>query len=143
MRGEKRSVINGKIPVVKSIRNVQPPVLPDMDRVLPMIPAMPSNCSNGQLFTKPVLFRSLLTCLSQKTPTSRLGALSNSTAWEKIKLRYVADRWRMDYNHHRLHSLDASGDYMAPAAFAATCLGQGSATLHLPQDKENSCEILS
>ena len=56
------------------------------------------------------------------------------------ELRYVADRWRMDYNHYRPHS---SLDYMAPAAFAASCLEQGSATLHLPQDKENECEILS
>jgi len=34
-------------------------------------------------------------------------------------------------------------DYMAPAAFAAKCLEQGSATLRLPQDRENTCEILS
>jgi len=56
------------------------------------------------------------------------------------ELRYVADRWRMDYNHYRPHS---SLDYMAPAAFAAKCLEQGSASLRLPQDKENACEILS
>jgi transposase InsO family protein len=56
------------------------------------------------------------------------------------KLKYVVDRWRMDYNHYRPHS---SLDYMAPAAFAAMCLEQGSATLCLPQDKENMCEILS
>jgi transposase InsO family protein len=56
------------------------------------------------------------------------------------ELRYVANRWRMDYNHYRPHS---SLDYMAPAAFAAKCLEQGSATLRLTQDKENSCEILS
>ena len=56
------------------------------------------------------------------------------------ELRYVADRWRMDYNHYRPHS---SLDYMAPAAFAAKCLEQGSATLRLPQDKENMCDILS
>jgi transposase InsO family protein len=31
------------------------------------------------------------------------------------ELRYIADRWRMDYNHYRPHS---SLDYMAPAAFA-------------------------
>ncbi len=56
------------------------------------------------------------------------------------ELRYVADRWRMDYNHYRPHS---SLDYMAPAAFAAKCLEAGCATLRLPQDKENTCEILS
>jgi transposase InsO family protein len=56
------------------------------------------------------------------------------------ELRYVVDRWRMDYNHYRPHS---SLDYMAPAAFASKCLEQGSATLRLPQDKENACDILS
>ena len=56
------------------------------------------------------------------------------------ELRYVADRWRMDYNHYRPHS---SLDYTAPAAFAAMCLEQGCATLRLPQDKENMCGILS
>ena len=56
------------------------------------------------------------------------------------ELRYVVDRWRMDYNHYRPHS---SLDYMAPAAFAAMCLEQGSGSLRLTQDKENCCEILS
>jgi len=56
------------------------------------------------------------------------------------ELRYVADRWRMDYNHYRPHS---SLDYMAPAAFAAMCLEQGSGSLRLTQDKESYCELLS
>ena len=56
------------------------------------------------------------------------------------ELRYVANRWRMDYNHYRPHS---SLDYMAPAAFSAKCLEQCSATLRLAQDKENTCDILS
>ena len=56
------------------------------------------------------------------------------------ELRYVVDRWRMDYNHYRPHS---SLDYMAPAAFAAMCLEQGSGSLRLTQDKENCCELLS
>ena len=56
------------------------------------------------------------------------------------ELRYVANRWRMDYNHYRPHS---SLGYMAPAAFAMKCLEQGSASLRLPQDKENTCDILS
>jgi len=56
------------------------------------------------------------------------------------ELRYVVDRWRMDYNHYRPHS---SLDYMAPAAFAAMCLEQGSGSLRLTQDKEDCCEILS
>ncbi len=45
------------------------------------------------------------------------------------ELRYVADRWRMDY--------------MASAAFVAMCLEQGSGSLRLTQDKENCCELLS
>ena len=56
------------------------------------------------------------------------------------ELRYVADRWRMDYNHYRPHS---SLGYMAPAAYAASCLEQGSAALRLTQDKDKDCKILS
>jgi putative transposase len=56
------------------------------------------------------------------------------------ELRYVVDRWRMDYNHYRPHS---SLNYMAPAAFAAMYLEQGSATLRLPQDREDMCDVLS
>ena len=56
------------------------------------------------------------------------------------ELRYVADRWRMDYNHYRPHS---SLDYMAPAAFAASCVEQGSGSLRLTQHKEKCCEVLS
>jgi putative transposase len=33
--------------------------------------------------------------------------------------RWVVDRWRLDYNHHRPHS---SLDYQTPAEFAARCL---------------------
>ena len=55
------------------------------------------------------------------------------------ELRYVADRWRIDYNHCRPHS---SLDYMAPAAFATQCLEQGSAKLRLPQDRETMCDVL-
>ena len=56
------------------------------------------------------------------------------------ELRYVADRWRMDYNHYSPHS---SLNYMAPAAFATMCLEQGSGSLRLTQDKENCCDVLS
>lgn len=56
------------------------------------------------------------------------------------ELRYVADRWRMDYNHYRPHS---SLNYKSPAAFAAMILEEGSASLRLPQEQENTCDILS
>ena len=52
----------------------------------------------------------------------------------------AADRRRMDYNHYRPHG---SLRYLAPAAFASKCLEQGSATLGLPQDEGNTCDILS
>ena len=56
------------------------------------------------------------------------------------ELRYVADRWRMDYNHYCPHS---SLDYMAPAAFAAMRLEQGSGSLRLTQDNQSERKILS
>ena len=56
------------------------------------------------------------------------------------ELRYVADRWRMDYNHYRPHS---SLDYMAPAAFAVLGLEQGSGSLRLTQDSQKECHIFS
>ena len=40
--------------------------------------------------------------------------------------------WRLDYNHHRIHS---SLDYQTPAAFAADCVHPASAT---PQPPEHS-----
>ena len=55
--------------------------------------------------------------------------------------RYIVDRWRLDYNHHRPHS---RLDWMTPAAYAASCprLGRpcvptGSATPHPPEHTEN------
>ena len=73
------------------------------------------------------------------------------------ELRYVVDRWRMDYNHYRPHS---SLGYMTPAAYAASCrasapassgpapshdgsIGPDSATLRQPQCRENVSDILS
>jgi transposase InsO family protein len=62
--------------------------------------------------------------------------------------RYVVDRWRMDYNHHRPHS---RLDWMTPAAYAAlccrigrpartggTCVPPGSAAPHPPEHTENA-----
>ena len=50
------------------------------------------------------------------------------------ELRYVMDRWRMDYNHYRPHS---SLGYRSPAAFAATCAPPGSAT---PRFRDHTLE---
>jgi hypothetical protein len=44
-----------------------------------------------------------------------------------LELRYVAGRWRMDYNHNQPHS---SLNYMAPAAFGAMYQSSASAMLH-------------
>ena len=56
--------------------------------------------------------------------------------------RYVVDRWRLDYNHHRPHS---RLDWMTPAAYAASCPGTGrpcvppgSATPHPTEHTENA-----
>ena len=46
--------------------------------------------------------------------------------------RWVIDRWRLDYNHHRPHS---ALDYQTPAAFAAGYVLPASAT---PQPPEHS-----
>jgi len=50
----------------------------------------------------------------------------------KREARWVIDRWRMDYNHHRPHS---ALDYRTPAAYAAGCVLPASAT---PQPPEHS-----
>ncbi len=46
--------------------------------------------------------------------------------------RWVIDRWRQDYNHHRIHS---ALNYQTPAAYAADCVLPASAT---PQPPEHS-----
>ena len=48
------------------------------------------------------------------------------------EMKYVVERWRMDYNHYRPHS---SLDYKAPAAFAALGLEHGSGSLRPTQDE--------
>jgi len=50
------------------------------------------------------------------------------------ELRYVVERWRMDYNHYRPHS---SLGYTSPAAFAASCVGPDSATLRQSQHRSD------
>ena len=57
------------------------------------------------------------------------------------ELKYVVERWRMDYNHYRPHS---SLGYQTPAAYAEQCrtmgrVGQEKQT----EDMENCVEILS
>ena len=56
--------------------------------------------------------------------------------------RYIVDRWRLDYNHHRPHS---RLNWMTPATFAALCPGvgrscvpPGSATPHPPEHTANA-----
>ena len=44
--------------------------------------------------------------------------------------RWVIDRWRLDYNHHRPHR---GLDYCTPAAFAAGCVLPDFATLDLSE----------
>ena len=44
--------------------------------------------------------------------------------------RYIVDRWRLDYNHHRPHSMLG---WRTPAAFAGACAAPGSASPHPPQ----------
>jgi len=54
--------------------------------------------------------------------------------------RWVIDRWRLDYNHRQPHS---PLDYQTPAAFAATCVLEDSATLHPPEHRTTTDPTLS
>lgn len=57
------------------------------------------------------------------------------------ELRYVADRWRMDYNHYRPHSRLG---YMTPAGFAELCRQAGCLRPQTPVlSGVQDCGILS
>ena len=57
------------------------------------------------------------------------------------ELKYVVERWRMDYNHYRPHS---SLDYQTPAAYAQQCRNMGRTRLkNQANETENCVEILS
>ena len=57
------------------------------------------------------------------------------------ELRYVADRWRMDYNHYRPHS---SLGGMTPAEYAKLCEDVGCIKQRKHKTGQNElCEILS
>jgi hypothetical protein len=49
---------------------------------------------------------------------------------ELTESRYVVDRWRMDYNHHRPHS---RLDWLTPAAYAGQCAVGSTVQLLLQQ----------
>ena len=53
---------------------------------------------------------------------------------------WVIDRWRLDYNHHRIRS---SLDYQIPAAYAAGCVLPASATPQLQNTAALSTPALS
>ena len=57
-----------------------------------------------------------------------------------LEARWVIDRWRLDYNHHRIHS---SLNYMTPAAFAATCVLPASAAPSPTEHRSNHHDSLT
>ena len=54
--------------------------------------------------------------------------------------RWVIDRWRLDYNHDRIHS---SLNYQTPAAFAATCVLPATAAPSPPEHRSNYHDSLT
>lgn len=57
------------------------------------------------------------------------------------EMKYVVDRWRMDYNHYRPRSSLA---YMTSAAFAELCYQTGCIRPHTPMsDEAKTCGTLA
>ena len=57
------------------------------------------------------------------------------------ELKYVVDRWQMDYNHYRPYSRLA---YQTPVAYADQCRDMGLTRPVKPVEETESCvEILS
>jgi len=60
----------------------------------------------------------------------RDGLLNQELFLSMQEARWVIDHWRLDYNHHRIHS---ALDYQTPAAYAADCVLPASATPQPPE----------
>ena len=74
-------------------------------------------------------------CVESFNGKLRDELLNRELFLSKEEARWVIDRWRLDYNHHRLHS---SLEYQTPAAFAASCVPDQLATLKAMEQSEPS-----
>jgi len=58
------------------------------------------------------------------------GKLRDELLNQELFLSLVEARWRLDYNHHRIHS---TLNYQVPAVYAAGCVLAASATPQAPK----------